>query len=148
MTEKSAKLKSVLLVDDDQATNYFHRLIIKDAISETNVTIAIDGEHALEYILQSGINLGRKKSLEIPNLIVLDLNMPRMDGFAFLSVVNGLPDEIKSKISVVVLTSEKNEQTLSTITSYNTVKGVLQKPLCKEQLLAITNDFSVNEVAA
>lgn len=148
MTQENAKLKSVLLVDDDQATNYFHRLIIKDAIQETNVTIAIDGEHALEYILQSGIKLGRKNSLEIPELIVLDLNMPRMGGLAFLSAVNGLPEKLKSKISVVVLTSEKNEQKLEAINSYTTVKGVLQKPLCKDQLLALTKDFSNREMAA
>jgi CheY-like chemotaxis protein len=83
MTEKNAILKSVLLVDDDQVTNYFHRLIIKYAILETIVTIAIDGKHTLEYILQGGIKLGRKNTLEIPHLIVLNLNMPRMGGLAF-----------------------------------------------------------------
>lgn len=147
MIEKNAILKSVLLVDDDQATNYFHRLIIKDAIRETIVTIAIDGEHALEYILQSGIKLGRKNTLEIPHLIVLDLNMPRMGGLAFLSALNGLPDAIKGKMSVIVLTSEKNEETLQAIAKYTAVKGILQKPLCKNDLLAITSQFN-NPIAA
>lgn len=93
------------------------------------MTIAIDEEHALEYILQSGIKLGRKKTLEMPHLIVLNLNMPRMGGLAFLPALNGLPDEIKGKMSVIVLTPEKNEETLSAIASFTNVKGVLQKPL-------------------
>jgi len=148
MKTYNSKLKSILLIDDDQASNYFHRLIIKDAINDSNVIIAIDGEHALEYILQSGTSIGRKKTLELPNLIVLDLNMPRMNGLAFLAVLNSLPEEIKEKMSVIVLTSEKNKETLSAIKSFATVKGVLQKPLCKDALLSIASGFIEAGVAA
>jgi nitrate reductase NapAB chaperone NapD len=42
---------------------------------------------------------------------------------------------------VIVLTSEKNEETLQEIAKYATVKGILQTPLCKNDLLAITSQL-------
>jgi CheY-like chemotaxis protein len=85
----------VLLVEDDPAD----ALLIEDALSEGGVTRALthvgDGLEALEYL--------RDPANERPDLIVLDLNMPRMNGREFLAVLRD--DEELGSIPLVVLTT-------------------------------------------
>jgi CheY-like chemotaxis protein len=84
----------VLLVEDDAAD----ALLIQDALTERgtrNITQVSDGIAALEFL--------RDRSNERPDLIVLDLNMPRMNGREFLAVVKEDP-ELRT-IPVVVLTT-------------------------------------------
>ncbi|MFD7697274.1 response regulator [Streptomyces sp. NPDC059805] len=84
----------VLLVEDDAAD----ALLIQDALTERgtrNITQVSDGIAALEFL--------RDRSNERPDLIVLDLNMPRMNGREFLAVVK--EDSELRTIPVVVLTT-------------------------------------------
>ncbi|MFF0305229.1 response regulator [Streptomyces sp. NPDC004562] len=84
----------VLLVEDDAAD----ALLIQDALTERgtrNITQVSDGIAALEFL--------RDQGNERPDLIVLDLNMPRMNGREFLAVVKEDP-ELRT-IPVVVLTT-------------------------------------------
>ncbi|WP_329129760.1 response regulator [Streptomyces sp. NBC_01476] len=86
---------SVLLVEDDPAD----ALLIEDALSEGGVARTLvhveDGIEALEYL--------RDPERERPDLIVLDLNMPRMNGRELLAVLRD--DEELSSIPLVVLTT-------------------------------------------
>jgi CheY-like chemotaxis protein len=86
---------SVLLVEDDPAD----ALLIEDALSEGGMTRQLnhvgDGIEALEYL--------RDQAHERPDLIVLDLNMPRMNGREFLAVLRDDPD--LGSIPLVVLTT-------------------------------------------
>ena len=93
--------RPVLLVEDDDVD----AMTVKRALKELNVTNplvhTVNGEEALEY-LRSHQNNGK------PCLVLLDLNMPKMNGIEFLKVVkeNG---ELKS-IPVVVLTTSREQQ--------------------------------------
>src|SRR4051794_40463903 len=86
---------SVLLVEDDAAD----ALLIEDALHEDGLartlTHVVDGIEALEYL--------RNPMRELPDLIVLDLNMPRMNGRELLAVLRD--DEDLGSIPLVVLTT-------------------------------------------
>lgn len=92
--------KPVLLVEDDSVD----AMTVRRAIKETNVANSLihtlNGEEALEY-LREGVN---KK----PCIILLDLNMPRMNGIEFLKIVKA--DDKLKKIPIVVLTTSQEEQ--------------------------------------
>lgn len=92
--------KPILLVEDDEVD----AMTVKRALKEIQVTNKLhhagNGEEALEYL--------RNKDNERPCLILLDLNMPRMNGIEFLKEVNDDAD-IKS-IPKVVLTTSKDER--------------------------------------
>lgn len=79
MTACAASLSTVLLVEDDKVTNMMHMRLIKRSGLIRNVDIATDGLAALEYL-----QARRDAGLPAPELILLDINMPRMDGFEFL----------------------------------------------------------------
>lgn len=92
--------KPILLVEDDKVD----AMTVKRALKEINVTnrleIVGNGEEALEYLQDDGN--------ENPCIILLDLNMPKMNGIEFLKVAR--EDDRFRMIPVVVLTTSKNDQ--------------------------------------
>jgi CheY-like chemotaxis protein len=93
-------LKPVLLVEDD----YVDAMTVKRAFSDLKVTNPLihklNGEEALEY-------LRTERELK-PCVILLDLNMPKMNGIEFLKIAKA-DDELK-RIPVVVLTTSKSDE--------------------------------------
>ena len=95
--------KNILLVEDDQVDC----MTIKRALQEVNINNRLDivsnGEEALAYLLSANNDL--------PGLILLDLNMPRMNGVEFLKTVKNHPG--LKKVPVVVLTTSRAEQDIN-----------------------------------
>ena len=86
--------KPVLLVEDDSIDAMTVRRAFKDLKLSNALTHRINGEEALAYL--------REPDVELPCVILLDLNMPRMNGIEFLKVIKQ-DDRLKS-IPVIVLT--------------------------------------------
>lgn len=110
--------KPILLVEDDQVD----AMTVKRALEEIKVTnrldIVNDGEAALRFLK----NPENKK----PGIILLDLNMPKMNGIEFLKIAK--KDESLKKIPVVVLTTSKEDQ--DKVDSFNLgVAGYMIKPV-------------------
>jgi len=74
------KLNCILLIDDDKATNFINKMIINPFNCLNNVLIKNDAELALEYLKNHN-----NEGFIVPNLIILDINMLRMNGCKFLS---------------------------------------------------------------
>jgi two-component system response regulator len=96
---------TILLVEDDEDDQY----IVKKAMEQTNhriyLEMAVNGQDALNK-LQSDI----EESSEIPNIIILDLNMPVMDGREFLKKARS--DENLKQIPIIVLTTSREPEIL------------------------------------
>ena len=111
-------LKPILLVEDDSVD----AMTVKRALKELNVTNqlvhSIDGEQALEYLKADD----NKK----PCVILLDLNMPKMNGIEFLQAVK--KDEKLKKTPVVVLTTSKEDNDVTTSFRFS-VAGYMVKPV-------------------
>ena len=123
------KLNRVLLVDDDDDANHIQeRLIRKHGFAE-NIDKVWNGVEALEYL-----NNCIKGKQPLPEIIFLDLNMPKMDGWAFLDKYNQLSDEVKKKIELIILTSSINPDDAERARRTPEVKGYKNKFLDKQQL--------------
>ena len=109
--------KPVLLVEDDQVDAMAVQRAFKDLKIINRLDHVRDGEEALDYLR------GQKK--EKPCVILLDLNMPRMNGVEFLEITK--QDQALKGIPVVVLTTSKQEQ--DKVESFNLgVAGYMIKP--------------------
>ncbi|WP_332674931.1 response regulator [Aromatoleum sp.] len=98
---------SILLVEDnpdDEALTL--RAFAKNKIRNP-VVVARDGVEAIEYLLGTGAQAGRDKSM-MPALVLLDLKLPRMDGLEVLRRVRA--DEYTALLPVVVLTTSRETQ--------------------------------------
>jgi len=115
------KLNCILLVDDDDGTNFLHTMVIEDANIVENILVALDGEEALEII----INVENKYPK--PDLVFLDINMPRMNGWEFLEELHKI-DKQKPLI-IVMLTASLNPDDLKRAEAIPDIKYFKNKPL-------------------
>ena len=92
--------KPMLLVEDDRVDAMTVERAVKDLKITNQLVHTVNGEEGLEYL--------RSESNKKPCLILLDLNMPKMNGIEFLKIVKA--DDVLKKIPVVVLTTSEEEQ--------------------------------------
>lgn len=118
------KLNKILLIDDDRPTNYIHKMIIERAAVTNEIIVQQSAEDALE-LLKSCPETGGS----CPELILLDINMPGMDGWEFLDQYRNLPREQQSKYVVVMLTTSLNPLDKKRAETYPEVKAFVNKPL-------------------
>jgi len=110
--------KPVLLVEDDSVDAMTVKRAFKDLKITNRLVHTVNGEQALEHL--------RDKTESSPCVILLDLNMPKMNGIEFLKIIK--QDEILRKIPVVVLTTSGDGQDI--IESFNlSVAGYIVKPV-------------------
>lgn len=123
--------KTILIVDDSEVDRFICTEIIKRSMDNINVQVAMSGENALDVIQQSGC---------VPDIILLDINMPRMDGFEFLEVFS--KDLGNTQTPVMMLTSSLFEDDVERAKQYNNVKEFISKPLLLEHTQLIDRYFS------
>jgi len=100
---KETKAKSILLVDDNQSTNFFNKIIIERNIF-AQITTATDGVKAINHIKSLIEN-----NSEVPEYIFLDINMPEMDGWEFLKEYILLTPKHKNSKIIFSSTIELND---------------------------------------
>lgn len=123
------KLNSVLLVDDDDATNFIHKYVIEEAEFAKNIKVVENGQEALDY-LKSNNDSGYER----PNLIFLDINMPVMDGWEFLEHYKQLDKELQGHIMVVMITTSLNPDDKQHAESLGIIDHFMSKPLTVDML--------------
>jgi CheY-like chemotaxis protein len=125
------KLSCILLVDDDEPTNFLNRAALEEAGCAERIEVAQSGEAALSYLRQAG---DPGSSYPIPNLIFLDINMPAMDGWEFLSQYNVLRKAQRAEVVVVMLTTSLNPEDEIKAQSIPAISGFRCKPLTRSML--------------
>lgn len=122
------KLKCTLLVDDDSINNYLNERLLKKLNISEEVKVALNGSEAIE-VIKSRIETNQN----IPELILLDINMPVMDGFEFLQNYNGLNFPNKNCVIIVMLTTSTNPKDTERLNNSG-ISGYVNKPLTESKL--------------
>lgn len=125
------KLHSILLVDDDEISNYITEVLINEINIAESLSVATDGQQALDYLQQHPV-VNNEADGHI--LVLLDLNMPVMDGFEFMEEYQ--QQSWKDKATIIMLTSSSNPKDMTKAEKYD-FAGYLQKPFSQEDLKAI-----------
>jgi CheY-like chemotaxis protein len=121
------KLNTILLIDDDEGDNFYHRLILEESAISHSIETSYYAEEALEYL---------RNNDHVPaiDLIFLDINMPRMNGFEFIDEYAKLDGKHKAKIVIVMLSTSLNPSDQARAESNPYIAGFLYKPLSEEKL--------------
>jgi CheY-like chemotaxis protein len=122
-------LRCIMLVDDDPDDNYIHQLVIADWGKCDTVRVVENGIDALTYLSNT-----TAPDYIRPEVILLDINMPGMNGFEFLEEYHQLADQLKSNVVVMMLTTSLNPSDEDRAERFNEVTGYRNKPLTKAML--------------
>lgn len=138
MSPNRGKSITILIADDDAED----RMLVKDALEENrivnNIHFVENGEDLLDYLFNKG-NFTDKNKYPVPDIILLDLNMPRKDGREALKDIKA--DAALRIIPVVVLTTSKAEEDI--IRSYDLgVSSFITKPVTFNSLVEIMKTLS------
>jgi CheY-like chemotaxis protein len=128
------KLKKIILVDDDETSNFLNNLLIRQLNIFEKVEIVKNGKEALHIV-------NSYQEIDLPEVILLDINMPVMDGFEFLEEFYKLKKLNSTKTKVIILTSSDSNKDLERAKSFN-IAGYINKPLTKEKLEKIFKNAS------
>lgn len=134
------KLKGVWLIDDNETSNFLNqRLLTRMAIADT-IRVFTNGKQAIEQLER--VTTGAAAASEVkPELILLDVNMPVLDGFEFLERYQQLADPIRQAIVVAILSTSSHVQDTSRASAFKA--HYILKPLTTEKLLGlITEKFA------
>ncbi|GGX16113.1 response regulator [Aquimarina muelleri] len=114
----------VLLIDDDKATNFFNKRVVTKHEGFKEVYTVQSGMAALEYLISVGDNKATK-----PDLIFLDINMPAMNGWEFLTEFSKLDHNLTKDIKVVLLSTSSNPDDVNASSKNHSVDDFINKPL-------------------
>ncbi|MEP7376760.1 MAG: response regulator [Chitinophagaceae bacterium] len=138
------KLNCVLVIDDDEPTNFFTQMILEESGCTHHIKIAQSGQEALDYLIQS--EAGNNPVLyPCPDLIFLDINMPAMDGWEFLEECKKL--NVDSRIIVVMLTTSLFPEDKLRAERMPEISGFENKPLTEEKVAAVLEKYFTNVTA-
>ena len=118
------KLNCILLIDDDEPTNFLNELVIKQVDCAEKTVAVQSGQAALDF-LKERINGGYPQ----PTLIFLDINMPVMNGWEFLDEYQKLDSDQKAKVLIVMLTTSLNPDDKDKAENIDTINYFVNKPL-------------------
>jgi CheY-like chemotaxis protein len=135
------KLESILLIDDDDASNFINKYEIKKANITDNIVVVLNGREALEYLTNTGKYEGNGPEFPKPTLVFLDINMPVMDGWEFLNAYEKLEEGQKAKIIIVMLTTSFNPDDKKRADKIPSISGYKNKPLTKEIISEIVQTY-------
>lgn len=117
-------MSKVLIIDDDPIHQRIAQIMITKHKLYDEFTSYTEAGDALAFLV---VNAGIEEAL--PDVILLDLNMPVMDGWDFLEQFEALKSTFAKKIRIFIVSSSVDEKDVTRSQSYSSVEGFISKPL-------------------
>lgn len=121
---------NVLLVDDDPICSLLSRKLLQGMSATREIDVATSGAEAIKLV-----NQYVQSSQKIPDIILLDLNMPIMDGFGFIEAFKRLPPDKTAHVKIIVVTSSLDEGDMKRVKDLG-IEHYLTKPISEAELIA------------
>ena len=133
---------NLLLVEDDVVYNFLHIKLINATGYKNHIEVALNGKMALDYLSDSSKHPDNKNH-PLPELILLDINMPVIDGWEFLDAFSKLDKNITRNINIVMVTSSQNPDDLSKAKKIEILNDFTSKPLTINKINHILETCSI-----
>lgn len=121
------KLQAVLLIDDDEISNSLNQLTLEELEIAEEIKVFSEGEQALEYLKS------QSEQLQAAQLLIVDINMPTMDGEEFMLLFNDLAFPNKNKIKTVIYSAHLSGKKYEDLKNLG-VNDFIEKPLTSEKM--------------
>jgi CheY-like chemotaxis protein len=131
--EFNSRPVSVLLVDDDEINNFISIKLIKKALLNTEIMACLNGKFAIDQL----VDIQRNDPAKLPDYILLDINMPIMNGWEFLDEYKRLNIDPLSKTKIFIISSSVFSNDINKARSYPLVKDFISKPLNVDKIIEL-----------
>jgi CheY-like chemotaxis protein len=121
---------SILLVDDDEINNFISIKLIKKALVSSEIKACLNGKFAIDELLK----MKEEGSQDLPDYILLDINMPLMNGWEFLDEYSRQNIDPAGKTKIFIISSSVFSNDINKAKSYPLVKDFISKPLNIEKI--------------
>lgn len=132
----NSKPISILLVDDDEINNFISIKLIKKALDNTSISSCLNGKFAIDQLVE----LQNNDPATLPDFILLDINMPIMNGWEFLDEYKRLELDPLGKTKIYIISSSVFSNDINKAKSYPLVKNFISKPLSVDKIKEMFND--------
>lgn len=126
-----SKLKHIVLIDDHEATNFYHKYILE----RSGLVESINSADNLPDALVLLEDLCAHCEEHLPCLIFLDINLPRYSGFEFIKMNQELFERLTKKgVRLFLLSSSQNPRDIEEAAAHPLIEGFVEKPLSVERV--------------
>lgn len=132
MSERKT-FNKVLIIDDDPTSVFLAKTAFEDLNLAKEIFTAHDGSEGLDKLIKNCLD---KNMAECPDLILLDINMPIMNGIELIEELNKMGEKELIESKIVILTSSTNPGDLNKVASLG-VKKCLAKPLTEDKIIPL-----------
>jgi CheY-like chemotaxis protein len=136
MLFETPKPKKIILVDDDPVNLQICKMVFSRTINDIEFKIFEEGHGAYQWISENESELVKNDDF----ILMLDLNMPVMDGWEFLGNFERLENSVQQKFHVYILTSSINTEDIEHARDFRSVKHFYNKPLTRKIINEILSD--------
>src|ERR1700749_3270748 len=124
---------SILLVDDDEINNFISIKLIKKALLTSDIMACLNGKFAIDQL----VDIQKKDPNKLPDYILLDINMPIMNGWEFLDEYKRLNIDPLGKSKIYIISSSVFSNDINKARSYPLVKDFISKPLNVDKIIEL-----------
>jgi len=128
------KVDIACIIDDDPIFVFGTKRMMTLANFCNNFMVFQNGEEAINYLKP----IIQTKNFALPDIILLDINMPIMDGWQFLDEFTSIPND--KKITIYIVSSSIDPQDIARAKEYDTISNYLVKPITSEKLQSILSE--------
>lgn len=123
------------MIEDDEICAFVNRRVLEKTIEDLEVEAFINGKLALDHLIQ------RNRRDQLPDFILLDINMPVMSGWDFLKEYESLLPDLKKTPRIYMVSSTMYPEELKKIDACALVAGFMSKPFNAENAMQLQNVF-------
>ena len=124
----------IALVDDDRIYQFTTERLLERLNLEVEFMWFKDGEEALVYIADNAAVAGN-----LPDILIVDINMPFLDGWQFLDAFNAIRSGLSKQVDIYMVSSSNDDRDMQRARSTEGVRDYVEKPITKEKLSFILN---------
>jgi DNA-binding NarL/FixJ family response regulator len=123
------KIANLWIIDDDPMASFYIKRLAELGELADIITIYDKARGAVDYLLHH-----RETPEHLPDVILLDIYMPELDGWGFLQEFAKIKDQLAKPIEIYIISSSGHLKDINRANSIPEVKAYIQKPVTKEKL--------------